>query len=318
MATTGMGKLALALAGAAVLSGCEDGQGLKDIKLFDKPLFGANQAGGEVTADATGNSVTTIEKDVEAPEVFQETENGLWDGRPSLGGVWVAHPDVVDPERVIIRNQANGNFIIGALFRRERENPGPLFQVSSDAANELGMLAGAPAELNVTVLRREEVAVAPPIATPTVDTLANSEAIEETTLEPATDTTITTDTGNVDPVAAIAATAIEEAMSGSDGATPVATDTTAATPAPVAVASPASTLSKPFVQIGIFSVESNATETTELLRGAGVISTVKTFTSSGKKYWRVIIGPAASTSERSVLTAKAKELGFGDAYAVTN
>ena len=29
----------------------------------------------------------------------------------------------------------------GALFRRERENPGPILQVSSDAANALDMLA---------------------------------------------------------------------------------------------------------------------------------------------------------------------------------
>jgi hypothetical protein len=40
------------------------------------------------------------ERDVEAPEVFDVTDAGLWDGRPSLGGVWVAHPDATDPERV--------------------------------------------------------------------------------------------------------------------------------------------------------------------------------------------------------------------------
>ena len=37
---------------------------------------------------------------VEAPDVFQVAEAGLWDGRPSLGGIWVAHPDVTQPERV--------------------------------------------------------------------------------------------------------------------------------------------------------------------------------------------------------------------------
>ena len=69
-------------------------------------------------------STKTVEKDVEAPDVFQISEKGLWDGRPSLGGVWVAHPDVTDPERVIIRNTDNGKFVVGALFRREREVPG--------------------------------------------------------------------------------------------------------------------------------------------------------------------------------------------------
>ena len=59
---------------------------------------------------------------------------------------------------MIIRNEENGQFVIGALFRRERENPGPILQVSSDAAAALGMVAGAPTDLNVTALRREEVA----------------------------------------------------------------------------------------------------------------------------------------------------------------
>ncbi len=99
-----------------------------------------------------------VEQDVESPDVFQAIEMGLWDGRPSLGGTWVAHPDVTEPERVIIRNTTNGQSVIGALFRREVENPGPRVQVSSDAAVALGMLAGQPAALSVTALRREQVA----------------------------------------------------------------------------------------------------------------------------------------------------------------
>ncbi|MCC5974111.1 MAG: SPOR domain-containing protein, partial [Rubellimicrobium sp.] len=95
-----------------VLSGCEEGQ----------LAFGGE---GGTAPRAAGATVQLVETDVEAPEIFQVTGSGLWDGRPSLGGVWVAHPDVSQPERVIIRNQDNGNFVIGALFRRERENPGP-------------------------------------------------------------------------------------------------------------------------------------------------------------------------------------------------
>jgi rare lipoprotein A len=98
-----------------------------------------------------------VERDVEAPEVFDVTAEGLWDGRPSLGGVWVAHSDATDPERVIIRNTETGRFVIGALFRRERENPGPPIQVSSEAAAALDILAGAPAVVQITALRREEV-----------------------------------------------------------------------------------------------------------------------------------------------------------------
>ena len=57
---------------------------------------------------------------------------------------------------MIIRNPANGKFVIGALFRRERDNPGPELQISSDAAEALGILAGAPGKINVTALRRDE------------------------------------------------------------------------------------------------------------------------------------------------------------------
>ncbi|HBM40562.1 MAG TPA: SPOR domain-containing protein, partial [Sulfitobacter sp.] len=84
-----------------------------------------NVTGGQKGSAAVASSSTKlVERDVEAPEVFSVSDQGLWDGRPSLGGVWVAHPDVTDPERVIIRNEANGKFVIGALFRRERDLPG--------------------------------------------------------------------------------------------------------------------------------------------------------------------------------------------------
>lgn len=123
----------------------------------------AEAAAGEAS-DAASTSLA--ETDLEAPDVFQVTDQGLWDGRPSLGGVWVAHPDVADPERVVIRNRDNGEVVIGALFRRERDNPGPPIQVSSDAAEALGLLAGAPATLEVTALRREEAAEPAPAETP--------------------------------------------------------------------------------------------------------------------------------------------------------
>jgi rare lipoprotein A len=237
----------------------------------------------------TGSTTRLVERDVEAPEVFQMSEAGLWDGRPSLGGVWVAHPDVRDPERVIIRNTSNGRFVIGALFRRERDNPGPRFQVSSDAADALGLLAGQPVEINVTALRREEVPDAP------AEALAEPEDIAAAPL---------------DPIAAAAA-ALDEA----EGVAP-------ATPAPAAAPVPAaqttSTLAKPYIQIGIFSVEANASNTAQAMRGAGMIPVVKPGVSSGKQFWRVIVGPAATSAERAELLRKIRDLGFNDAYFVTN
>lgn len=254
-------NLSIALLGIGVLGACQDGGGL-------------NFGGTDARPDASSNTVELIERDIEAPDVFQVTEAGLWDGRPSLGGVWVAHPDVKDPERVIIRNSKNNKFVIGALFRREHESTGPRLQVSSDAASALGMLAGAPSNLNVTALRRQTV------NEPTEGTIETMAAIETAPLEPS---------------------------------------------APVAAAAPSSTkpktpssLAKPFIQIGIFSVEQNAKNTAAAMQQMGIVPLVKKQSSNGKTFWRVIVGPATNDAERADLFKKVKSAGFGDAYAVTN
>lgn len=272
----------LILTSAVSLAACEPSLGGNIFK--KKPQTSADGSAVQQT------STKLVERDVEAPDAFQVTSSGLWDGRPSLGGVWVAHGDVTDPERVIIRNTSNGKFVIGALFKRERSAPGPDIQVSSDAAEALGLLAGSPAELNVTALRREEVAAEPTQA----DTLEAPETIETVTLDPIADAAATLD--------AIAPTA---------SAAPMAKPASAAKAA-------ISTLSKPFIQIGIFSVQSNAERTVSMLGSQGVVATVKQGENSGKAFWRVVVGPAATSSERKGLLAKVKTAGFTDAYFVTH
>jgi cell division septation protein DedD len=261
-------------------------------------------SGGEEELITIESGAQVVERDVEAPEVFQTTEAALWDGRPSLGGVWVAHPDVTEPERVIIRNTANGNEVIGALFRRERENPGPRIQVSSDAAIELQMLAGQPAELAIVALKREQVEVVPaPVADEAVAAEAAAEELApgEISAEPLDD-----------PIASAAAAI--DAAEATASAAPAPAATAAAPAAPAA----ASALSRPYVQIGIFSVEANANGTAAGLREEGVVPTVKRQESQGKVFWRVIVGPAASEQERESILAKVKGLGFTDAYFVAN
>ena len=272
------------LLATTILAGCDEtGQ-------FQFP-----QLGGAASTEQASPSVQLVERDVEAPEVFQVTDNGLWDGRPSLGGVWVAHPDVVDPERVIIRNTENGKFVIGALFRREREQPGPALQVSSDTAAALGMLAGAPASLQVTALRREEAPVEAPAPISNFDeaAIAGEEVM----------------TSSLDPIAyaeaAITAAEAEQA-------------TTAAAPAPQAEAVATSALTKPYIQIGIFSIQSNADRTAEILNGNGIATKILAQESQGRPFWRVVVGPAQSSAERSDLLSRVKGLGYSDAYAVTN
>ena len=280
-------RLVAAMAGLMLLAACEEGANLSFLKPKEQPA-------GAVTPSS---STRLVEREIEAPDVFQVTEAGLWDGRPSLGGVWVAHPDAQDPEQVIIRNQANGKFVIGALFRREREIPGPRLQVSSDAAEALGMLAGAPVGLNVTALRRETVPE-PTLGGDAIDRSGEDIAVTDPDQIEATP---------LDPIAG-AATA------------PVAA--TAATPAAAAIDTRAlaagSSLEKPYIQIGIFSVEANARRTADQMRNAGLIPTVLEQSSNGKPFWRVLVGPAQTKSERSQLLRSVKDVGFSDAYAVTN
>lgn len=284
--TTGAALLALGL----TLSACTEGEGFS---------FGNASENAETGASASSSPSTTklVERDVEAPEVFSVSEAGLWDGRPSLGGVWAAHPDVGDPERVIIRNQSNGKFVIGALFRREREIPGPRIQISSDAAEALGMLAGQPVELNVTALRREEVAPEPEVSE--FDTGAEVADVEEAPLEPI--------------AAATAAIAAAEASE-----TPAATPTAPAAQSEVAPKPATTSLAKPYVQIGIFSVEANANNAAKQMEAAGLIPLIKKTTSGSKTFWRVIVGPATSKSDLKSMIKKVHGTGFTDAYAVTN
>ena len=286
------GRVLLAGLGLMLLAGCDEGGNFALLP----------STGGAQRTETNGNARSTrlVERDVEAPEVFQVTDMGRWDGRPSLGGVWVAHPDVADPERVIIRNTANGRFVIGALFRRQREVPGPAFQVSSDAATALGLIAGSPQQLNVTALRRQE--------TPDeqgADVSEDGQVAEE--VSPVSEI----EASDLDPVAGAGA-AIEAAEAEDTAAAP---QTSAATPK---AERPASSLAKPFVQVGIFSIEQNARNTATALRQAGMVPTVFDQSSQGKRFWRVLVGPARSTDDRAAVLQRIKEIGFADAYPVTN
>ena len=229
---------------------------------------------GEETSNDAPNTVTNlVERDIEAPDVVNISEAGLWDGRPSLGGIWVAHPDAKDPEKVIIRNPQNRKFVIGALFRREREFSGPSLQLSSDAADALGILAGQPTNVSVVALRRQSVLVEK----------AENQVIEE----------------SLDPIQQTAEAAI------------AAADTPTPKPKP-------SSLGKPYLQIGIFGVEANARGAVSSMSAKGLYASMSKLTLNDKPFWRVIVGPAATTAEMSAMRKTVTAAGFADAYAVKN
>lgn len=292
---------------ALALAGCdENGE-------FAFPGSG-DTAGASSNDRAAPLRTGSVEQDVERPDIFEVSDRGLWDGRPSLGGVWVAHPDVTDPERVIMRNPANGTSVIGALFRRERENPGPPLQISSDAAEALGILAGAPTAVTVVALRREEVEV--PMPEPENPVVAGLDApvnVEQTPLDP-TDPAVP-----VDPVtgAAAAITAAEATTPAVEVTLPPATPAPAiavAAQTPEAPVEAAPVLTGPLVQIGVFSVQANAVGAAENLRNGGVATTVLPEQAGGRTVWRVVSGPAADADAQAAMLAQIKELGFVDAF----
>lgn len=309
---------ALALVSVLTLAACdENGE-------FAFPS--GDSAVGASSSDAPPRRTITTDtaNDVERPDLFDVTDRGLWDGRPSLGGVWVAHPDVAEPERVIIRNPENGRSVVGALFRRERENPGPLLQVSSDAAEELGVLAGAPTELSVIALRRDETepeAEAAPEENPVVASLAAPVSVESAPLDPVADAaSAAIDTAETGAEAALAvvlppASAAAEAPAEAVADAPIDVSAVLADVPPVTGAGEAD-LTGPQFQIGVFSVEANANDSAQRLRNAGIPASVVVQQAGGRDVWRLMAAPADAEADMDATLAQIQGLGFADAFLV--
>ena len=303
----------LALVAAMGLVACdENGE-------FGFPSAGAGATEDGVPAANAPNQSLQAGQDIERPDIFEVTDRGLWDGRPSLGGVWVAHPDAQDPERVVIRNTENGRSIVGALFRRERENPGPLLQISSDAADELGILPGAPTQLSVVALRRDETVVAEPSEAelnPVVASLEAPVSVAASPLEAVETDEASGETEDtaVAPVAVVLPPALEaatEQTSETADAVTDAVDVSAVLAAPVT----APTGPKPLppgstAQVGVFSVEDNAGAAAPAIIAAGLRANVFAQEVGGRTVWRVVAGPLADTGAIEQL----KALGFADTY----
>lgn len=308
----------------------------------------------------------TVIQEVERGDIFSTKELALWDGRPSLGGMWVAHPDVTDAERVRVTNTSNGQIISAALFRRERLNPGPRIQLSSDAATALDILAGQPTELEVIVLRQEEVVIEPAIL---ADPEPEPEPVEDVSEgdEPTTEDDTDAETaGAIAAGAAVAAAETESAPRQGFWARfrdslrnePAPEDTVAEAPAitadddvaasaavpsvetapldTVAVAAaaiaaaeaeeeaapaapaPSSGLRNPFIQIGLFGEQANASAAAASLRQAGIVPTVSEGKNGNGSFWRILVGPVSTAEDQAELLAQVKSLGYADAFLTPN
>jgi rare lipoprotein A len=77
-------------------------------------------------------------------------------------------------------------------------------------------------------------------------------------------------------------------------------------------------LAKPFIQVGIFGVKSNAIKTGDQMVKLGLPVNTFDFKIKEKTYWRVIAGPAISLENRQNMLTNIKSAGFKDAYFVSN
>ena len=336
--------LAIAVLG---LASCEEGINLgqgPETDTTEAPA--ANLARGETRAGV---------RDVERADIFKVTDEALWDGRPSLGGVWVAHPDVKEPERAILINVKTGQRTAGALFRRERANPGPSIQLSSDAAAALNILAGQPTQVTVIAVRQEEVVIepAPPVisdeevgenaanadddATPAATAAAGAAAtgaaaaeakprrgnfldrlFGKRTRKPAV---AAVPEGTADSAAApeVETQTLDPVASGAAAAIARADTEDKPAPRPARASAPASSdVKNPFIQVGLFSVEANAASAASNLRQAGIVPSVLQGERDGKTFWRIVVGPVNTADDQAAVLARVKRLGFSDAFLTAN
>ncbi|WP_222101798.1 SPOR domain-containing protein [Jannaschia seosinensis] len=250
----------------------------------------------------------------------------------------MAAPNVRDPERVVIRNPANGAEVIGALFKREREMAGPDLQLSSEAALALGVLAGAPTELEVVALRREEApADVTSSAERRVDALedvppqgvAVTESEEATLAESDLPMIVPAEmprrqggffarifgrgrapTGTATTEASLPAT--PEGSFVTEGATIPAI----AQDAPAPESAPAAPISSTYIQVATFKSKQNAEAAGERVSAAGLSSRVVSQVSNGEQFWRILVGPVADRANGAEIIRKVGDLGFGDAFVV--
>lgn len=258
--------------------------------------------------------IEMVETDVIAPEAFSITDKGLWDGRPTFGGVWIAYPNIETPERVRITNSSNGTSVIAALYRREREFAGPKIEMSADAASALSVVAGTPAELTIVALRRVEVeatvarsSIPQPMKVPLQrpGTVLVPAVIEATTeiaapvvLAPSTTGTPAIEATALAPAAVISG-AVADALAETDG------------PSAPPIAAPL----EPglYVQVATLDDVDRANELLLKLQTAGLSAQIREARVGQKVLYRIVAGPASSPESQEIMLSTVGQLGYKDA-----
>lgn len=117
------------------------------------PVVATMPPGGRVDRIALGRPDRTIGGLREMPGLLAETALLRWDGRPTLPGLWVAHPQALRAGRVRLRNLRTGTVVDAALLPRRSAAAHPV--LSAEAADALGLLPDVPSPVRMVALGPE-------------------------------------------------------------------------------------------------------------------------------------------------------------------
>ena len=92
----------------------------------------------------------------EKPKILDISATVIWDGSQTLGGNWVSHPNIKSPERVLIKNTANGKSVVGAVFQQTKNLNNGLAAISSDAAKALRVSKNNETKLQIVAIKAIE------------------------------------------------------------------------------------------------------------------------------------------------------------------
>ncbi|MEO0343595.1 MAG: SPOR domain-containing protein [Pseudomonadota bacterium] len=277
---------------------------------FSFALMGCEDLGLNINEPRANTQAPTqptriLRGEVERPDIFNQEGAAIWDGRPALGGQWVASTQTRDLERVRVTNLENGEVIEAALFKIEPGTPGPGLILSSDAAQALEIVPGTPTQIKIVALREAERVQSAPIET-------------EATSGSTTNADPTGAQSNDNADSATSNAPLNTAIPTPRGPSPeVARRNTAGTSAlEEAVVEPAATqqTADPVLEIAAFKTEAEADTALSQLKVAGLNAQKTQKRGLLNTRWVIFAGPFDTPEELIAARKAATEAGFDEAF----
>lgn len=159
------------------LAGCMQGQdGPGAVQSVNQSLQTDIDAVDASVTPAAGSRISAAL--TPAPDVFEARGLAIWDGAPTLQGIWVAHPKARTARRVRIIDTFTRRAVDGALFRRDEALAGSTVLISSEAATLLGLAPNEKSEILIVALKPKELEEVAEAEAPTETPEAEVEEVE--------------------------------------------------------------------------------------------------------------------------------------------